>query len=61
MPVWFLATSWNKENYLFAMNGQTGKLVGDLPLDKGAAAKWFLLTFIIPFVILLPILLFATS
>jgi hypothetical protein len=22
------------------MNGQTGKLVGDLPMDKGLYAKW---------------------
>ena len=22
------------------MNGQTGKFVGDLPVDKGAAARW---------------------
>ncbi len=39
-PVWLLNTSWNGERYLFAMNGQTGKLVGDLPLDKKAARKW---------------------
>ena len=26
--------------YQFAINGQTGKLVGDLPLDKGAYRKW---------------------
>lgn len=24
------------------MNGQTGKFVGDLPVDKSAAAKWTL-------------------
>ena len=23
------------------MNGQTGKFVGNLPLDKGLAVKWF--------------------
>ena len=23
------------------MNGQTGKLVGDLPMDKAAYNKWF--------------------
>lgn len=39
-PVWLLNTSWNGENYLFAMNGQTGKMVGDLPLDKAAYKKW---------------------
>lgn len=39
-PVWLLHTSWNGENYLFAMNGQSGKMVGNLPLDKGAYCKW---------------------
>lgn len=41
-PVWLLSTSWRGENYLFAMNGQTGRFVGDLPVDKGAARKWML-------------------
>lgn len=40
-PVWLLNTSWQGKNYLFAMNGQTGKFVGDLPMDKGLFAKWF--------------------
>lgn len=34
MPVWLLSTKWNGQNFLFAMNGQTGKLIGDLPVDK---------------------------
>ena len=41
-PVWLLTTSWNGEKYTFAMNGQTGKFVGDLPLDKSAYFKWLL-------------------
>ena len=36
LPVWILNTTWKGEKYTFAMNGQTGKLVGNLPLDKGA-------------------------
>lgn len=40
LPVWILNTTWNGTNYLFAMNGQTGKMVGDLPLDKAAYRKW---------------------
>ncbi len=39
-PVWLLTTQWNGEKYTFAMNGQTGKLVGDLPLDKATYRKW---------------------
>ena len=33
MPVWMLNTKWNGKDFLFAMNGQTGKLVGDLPIN----------------------------
>ena len=39
-PVWLLNTTWKGKKYTFAMNGQTGKFVGDLPLDKGAYKKW---------------------
>ena len=39
-PVWLLNTTWNGQKYTFAMNGQTGKFVGDLPIDKAAANKW---------------------
>ena len=35
MPVWTLNTKWQDKNYLFVMNGQTGSLVGDLPVSKG--------------------------
>ena len=39
-PVWILNTTWKGEKYVFAMNGQTGKFVGNLPLDKGAYRRW---------------------
>ncbi len=35
LPVWMLNTKWNGKDYLFAMNGQTGRLVGDLPMSWG--------------------------
>ena len=31
LPVWILNTRWEGKDFLFAMNGQTGKLVGNLP------------------------------
>ena len=40
-PVWILNTTWQGNRYLFAMNGQTGKFVGDLPVDKGAYWRWW--------------------
>ncbi len=38
-PVWLLNTTWQGKTYTFAMNGQTGKFVGDLPSDN---KKFFL-------------------
>ena len=35
MPVWMLNTKWHGKDFTFAMNGQTGKLVGDLPVSWG--------------------------
>ncbi|MBP3815348.1 MAG: hypothetical protein J6H21_00610 [Firmicutes bacterium] len=43
-PVWLLNTSWQGEQYTFAMNGQTGKFVGDLPVDQGAYTRSFVIT-----------------
>lgn len=42
-PVWLLNTTWNGKKYMFAMNGQTGKFVGNLPLDRAKYAKTFAL------------------
>lgn len=33
-PVWILNTTYKGEKFVFAMNGQTGKFVGNLPCDK---------------------------
>lgn len=42
LPIWLLTTIWKDKQFVFAMNGQTGKLVGDLPIDKAARNRWFL-------------------
>ena len=42
-PVWILNTTWNDTRYTFAMNGQTGKFVGNLPIDKRLSLKYRLL------------------
>ena len=42
LPVWLLGTSWEGRKFTFAMNGQTGKFMGDLPLDKTAFWQWFM-------------------
>lgn len=52
LPVWMLHTKWNDQDYLFAMNGQTGKMVGDLPIDRGKCVKLFATAFLITAVVL---------
>jgi hypothetical protein len=41
LPVWLLNVKWNDGNYLFAINGQTGKVCGRLPASKGKAWAYF--------------------
>ncbi|MCL2339805.1 MAG: hypothetical protein FWC59_02765 [Actinomycetia bacterium] len=41
LPIWLLSTTYNKQVYTFAMNGQTGRLVGNLPVDKGRFWRYF--------------------
>ncbi len=41
-PIWLLNTNWKGKQYTFAMNGQTGKFVGDLPVDEGAYWRWLI-------------------
>jgi len=41
MPVWNLNATYQDKTYRFAMNGQTGKFVGQLPIDKGRQAAWW--------------------
>lgn len=33
-PLWFLNYRYDNKDYVFTMNGQTGKVVGDLPIDS---------------------------
>ena len=42
LPVWILNTKYKGKDYLFAMNGQTGKFVGNLPVNWGAFWGWLL-------------------
>ena len=46
LPVWMLHTKWNGQDFLFAMNGQTGKLIGDLPIDNGKLWRKMIIIFL---------------
>ncbi|WP_147535759.1 hypothetical protein [Bacillus marasmi] len=41
LPVWMFTYQFNGKTYMFAMNGQTGKISGKLPISAGRAASWF--------------------
>ncbi len=41
MPVWMLNTKYRDKIYTFAMNGQTGKMTGQLPICPKRSAAWF--------------------
>lgn len=40
MPVWLITTEKEGKTYTFAINGQTGKLTCDVPVDKKKALAW---------------------
>lgn len=41
MPVWMVCYDYRQSEHIFAMNGQTGKIVGKPPLSKAKIAAWF--------------------
>ncbi len=45
-PVWVLNTKWKEKNYQFAVNGQSGKVAGDLPISIPKSILFFLLFFL---------------
>ncbi len=49
LPVWVLNTRYKKKNYSFAMNGQTGKLAGSIPLSPEKTWLYFGLTLVLSF------------
>ena len=55
LPVWLLNVKYKDKIHTFAMNGQTGKLIGDIPVDSVKAIIWWIIVFgigIIIFIIL---------
>ena len=41
MPVWMVCYDYKQADHTFAMNGQTGKIVGKPPISAGKVAAWF--------------------
>jgi len=53
LPVWMLNIKYQDKFYTFAMNGQTGKMIGDIPYSKKKAFIAFVIVFIIAFILLM--------
>ncbi|WP_299446211.1 hypothetical protein [uncultured Phascolarctobacterium sp.] len=58
VPVWILTTRYNDKPYTFMMNGQTGKVVGSLPIDQRKLNMYSILGFIVGAIIGLPLFYF---
>ncbi len=41
LPAWIFTYNYKGKTYVFAMNGQTGKIAGRLPISKARMAAWF--------------------
>lgn len=46
LPVWMVNVKYNEKFYLFAMNGQTGEFIGNIPLDKKKVVIWSISMFV---------------
>ena len=51
LPVWMLTTQFEGNSYTFGINGQTGQMVGSLPIDKKKSSKFFFSTTVISLII----------
>lgn len=51
LPVWMMTTEFEGKKYTFGINGQTGKMVGSLPIDKGKYYKYLIISSLISLVI----------
>jgi len=45
LPVWMVNVKYNNKMHTFAMNGQTGEFIGNIPLDKGRTILYAILIF----------------
>ncbi|MDO5703268.1 MAG: hypothetical protein Q4G47_07935 [Lachnospiraceae bacterium] len=53
LPVWMMYTEYKGKNYVFGMNGQTGKMMGEIPKDPTRIITVSLGAFLISQIVLL--------
>ena len=52
LPVWMLNTIIDGKTYTYAMNGQTGRIIGDIPISSAQVLKYFAIRFLIVMAVL---------
>lgn len=58
LPVWMMSGQFEGKTYQFAVNGQSGRLVGELPVDKGKYWLQVALGTVVTFIILFALVFF---
>jgi len=54
LPVWMMNIKYEDKIYTMAMNGQTGKFIGNVPISKGkVAATWLGITSLVTIIVLI--------
>lgn len=53
LPVWMVNVKYRDKYYTFAMNGQTGEFLGDIPVDKRRVIVYSFLIFLTIFVVII--------
>lgn len=51
LPVWMVNIQHKDKNYTFAMNGQTGKIVGNIPIGVKETITWSIIVYVISLII----------
>lgn len=51
LPIYLLVNEYKDKKYEFTINGQTGKIIGDAPIDRTSQVKFALFTFIISWLV----------
>lgn len=52
LPVWLLNIKYNDKLFTFAMNGETGKMIGDIPYSPKKVVIMWILVFVVVFLLM---------
>lgn len=58
LPAWFMTFRYEDELYTVLVNGQTGKVIGNVPIDKKIATGWFIGAVVFSCLIISPLVAF---